>query len=191
MIVLIDNYDSFTYNLYQYLMELTEVKIYRNDEISIEDLMLIKPNAIVISPGPGIPSEAGITEDIIKAFKGVCPILGICLGHQGIGEAFGGKVVRCKEIMHGKKSIIDLKESKIFQGLEREIEVMRYHSLVVERQTLPKELDIIAETKDGIIMAIEYKKYSIFGIQFHPESIFTEAGKSILKNFVGGISYVN
>lgn len=188
MIVLIDNYDSFTFNLYQYLGEFAEVKVIRNDEITIEKLKKLKPSGIVISPGPGRPEDAGISIDVAKNFGDNIPVLGICLGHQSIAVAYGGKVVRAKEIYHGKSSQVIVKGNDIFEGVARKIDVMRYHSLVVDRSTLPKELEIIAETvNDHVIMAIKHKTKKIYGIQFHPESVFTPKGKRIIKNFVEGI----
>lgn len=184
MIVLIDNYDSFTYNLYQYFMEFTEVKVYRNDKITVNEIEGLNPDGIVISPGPGRPIDAGVSLDIVRKLAGKYPILGICLGHQVIGEAFGGEIVKCHEIFHGKKSKISLDESNLFKGISNEIEVMRYHSLVIDRKTLPKNLNITAETEDGIIMAIEDRSRKIYGLQFHPESIFTVDGKKIIKNFI-------
>lgn len=188
MIVLIDNYDSFTFNLYQYIGEFTDVKIFRNDEITIKELRELKPEGIVISPGPGRPEDAGISIDVIRSFGDDIPVLGICLGHQAIAAAFGGKVIGAKEIFHGKSSNIQVRGNDIFEGISRKLEVMRYHSLVVDRGTLPKELDIIAETtEDKVIMAIKHKTKKIYGLQFHPESVFTPKGKRIIKNFVEGI----
>ena len=188
MIALIDNYDSFTFNLYQYLGEFTEVKIFRNDEITVEELKKLKPDGIVISPGPGRPEDAGISIDVIKNFGDNIPVLGICLGHQAIAAAFGGKVIRANEICHGKSSQIQVKGNDIFEGISRKLDVMRYHSLIVERGTLPKELEIIAETtNDNIIMAIKHKTKKIYGLQFHPESVFTPKGKRMIENFVEGI----
>ncbi|WP_294354168.1 aminodeoxychorismate/anthranilate synthase component II [uncultured Clostridium sp.] len=185
MILLIDNYDSFTFNLYQYLGEIAQVKVVRNDEITIDEIRKINPKGIVISPGPKTPKEAGISVEVVKKLGEEFPILGICLGHQSIGEAFGGKVVRAKEIFHGKTSQVLVKESDIFKGLEKEIKVMRYHSLIVEKESLPEELEIIAETKeDKVIMALKHKDKDIYGIQFHPESIFTPDGKKIIENFI-------
>ena len=185
MILLIDNYDSFTFNLYQYLGEIAQVKVVRNDEITIDEIRKINPKGIVISPGPKTPKEAGISVEVVKKLGEEFPILGICLGHQSIGEAFGGKVVRAKEIFHGKTSQVLVKESDIFKGLEKEIKVMRYHSLIVEKESLPEELEIIAETKeDKVIMALKHKDKDIYGIQFHPESIFTPDGKKIIDNFI-------
>ena len=188
MIVLIDNYDSFTFNLYQYLGEFAEVKVIRNDEITIEKLKKLKPSGIVISPGPGRPEDAGISIDVAKNFGDDIPVLGICLGHQSIAVAYGGKVIRANEIYHGKSSQVIVKGNDIFEGVARKIDVMRYHSLVVDRSTFPKELEIIAETvNDHVIMAIKHKTKKIYGIQFHPESVFTPKGKRIIKNFVEGI----
>lgn len=192
MIVLIDNYDSFTFNLYQYLGEFTEVKVIRNDEITIEELKELNPRGIVISPGPGIPENAGISVEIIKTLGGEIPILGICLGHQAIAVAFGGKVLRAEKIFHGKSSKIQVKGNDIFEGISRRIDVMRYHSLVADRETLSDELEIIAETlEDKVIMAVKHKSKSIYGLQFHPESVFTPKGKRMLQNFVEVICYDN
>lgn len=191
MIVLIDNYDSFTYNLFQMLSEFSEVKVVRNDEISVKEIEKLKPQGIVISPGPGRPENAGISVEVIKILGDKIPILGICLGHQAIGVAYGAKVVRAKEIFHGKSSQITIKGKGIFEGVSRRIEVMRYHSLVIDRDTLPKELEIIGETNDGVIMAVKVKDKAIYGLQFHPESIFTPKGKRILENFVEEICYEN
>ena len=152
MIVLLDNYDSFTYNLYQILAQYEEVKIFRNDKITLKEIEKINPKGIIISPGPGRPENAGILIDMVKRFKGIYPMLGVCLGHQGIAASFGGNVIRAKEIVHGKRSLVMLKKSKLFKGINEKEEVMRYHSLIVERESLPKELEIIAETDDKEIM---------------------------------------
>lgn len=187
MIILIDNYDSFTYNLYQYLIEFEDdVRIYRNDKIDIKDIERLNPEKIVISPGPGKPEEAGNTLSIIKEFKGKIPILGICLGHQSIGEVFGGKVVKAREIVHGKTAVVNTKPNLLFKGLPNSFKVMRYHSLIIDRETLSSDFDIIAETEDGIIMGIAHKSYPVYGLQFHPESILTEYGKEMIENFVRG-----
>ncbi|MBD7913234.1 MULTISPECIES: aminodeoxychorismate/anthranilate synthase component II [Clostridium] len=192
MIVLIDNYDSFTFNLYQYLSEFTEVKVFRNDEITIEEIKNLKPEGIVISPGPGRPEDAGISIEVIKNLGVEIPVLGICLGHQAIASAFGGGVVRAKKIFHGKSSKIQIRGNDIFEGISRKLEVMRYHSLVVEKESLPEEIEVIGETVDDeVIMAIKHKKLPIYGLQFHPESIFTPKGKRMLKNFVEGICNEN
>ena len=188
MIVLIDNYDSFTYNLYQYLGEFDKVEVYRNDEITIEKLKELKPKGIVISPGPGRPEDAGISIDVVKNFGDDIPVLGICLGHQAIAAAFGGKVVRANEIYHGKSSQIQVRGNDIFEGVGRKLDVMRYHSLVVDRSSLPTELEVIAETtKDNVVMAIRHRTKKIYGLQFHPESVFTPKGKKMLQNFVEAI----
>ncbi|MDO5518618.1 MAG: aminodeoxychorismate/anthranilate synthase component II [Clostridium sp.] len=185
MILLIDNYDSFTYNLYQYLSEFTKVKVVRNDAVSLDDIKEMNISGIVISPGPGTPDESGICIDVIKEFGGNLPILGICLGHQCIAQAYGGKVVRADKIFHGKTSRITVKGKKLFEGIPRKIDVMRYHSLVVENKSLPKSIDVIGETvEDNVIMAIKHKDFDVYGLQFHPESIYTPKGKHILSNFV-------
>lgn len=185
MILIIDNYDSFTYNLYQYFLEFEDdVKIYRNDKITIEEIEKMKPDGIVISPGPGRPEEAGITLDVIKHFKDRLPILGICLGHQSMGLVYGGNVIRAKEVIHGKTSKIKIKEDPIFKGLPEEVEVMRYHSLVIENGTTNDEIEVIGETEDGTIMAIKDKKRPVYGFQFHPESILTKDGKKMIENFI-------
>lgn len=192
MILLIDNYDSFTYNLYQYIGEIYKnIKVVRNDEISLEDVGKLNPEGIILSPGPGIPENAGICIDTIKSFGGKIPILGICLGHQAIGCAYGGKVVRANNIMHGKTSKISIKQNKLFEDLDNYMTVMRYHSLVIEKNTFPAELIITGESlDDGEIMAIKHKKYEVYGLQFHPESILTENGKVMIKNFVKEICNV-
>lgn len=189
MIVLIDNYDSFTYNLYQYISEFAEVKIVRNDEITLDELRELKPNGIVISPGPWTPQEAGISIEVAKNFGDDIPVLGICLGHQSIGAAYGANIVRAKQIFHGKSSEITVKGSDIFEGISRKVQVMRYHSLIIERASMPKELEIIAETNDEerTIMAVKHKSKKIYGLQFHPESVFTPKGKRMIRNFVEGI----
>ena len=189
MIVLIDNYDSFTYNLYQYISEFAEVKIVRNDEITVDELRELKPNGIVISPGPCTPQEAGISIEVAKNFGDDIPVLGICLGHQSIGAAYGANIVRAKQIFHGKSSEITVKGSDIFEGISRKVQVMRYHSLIIERASMPKELQIIAETNDEerTIMAVKHKTKKIYGLQFHPESVFTPKGKRMIRNFVEGI----
>jgi len=185
MILIIDNYDSFTYNLYQYVGEVYEnVIVLRNDEFTIEELKRLPLKGIIISPGPGRPENAGLCIEVIKAFEDIIPIMGICLGHQAIGHAYGGKVIRAAEIKHGKTSIIKHNGEGLFKGLKDNLKIMRYHSLIVERDTLPKVLSITAETNDGLIMGIKHKKFQIYGLQFHPESIFTESGKTIIKNFV-------
>jgi len=185
MILIVDNYDSFTYNLYQYVGELyKDVKVLRNDKFTIEDLKKLPLKGIIISPGPGRPENAGLSVEIIKSFEGRLPIMGICLGHQAIGHAYGGKVISAPEIRHGKTSIITHNQNDLFKDLNDNLKIMRYHSLIIERSTLPKNLEITAQTKDGLIMAIKHKKFQTYGLQFHPESIFTEGGKMIIRNFV-------
>jgi len=185
MILVIDNYDSFTYNLVQYLQELgKKVVVYRNDRITIEKLKKIKMEKIVISPGPGRPQSSGISCEVIKEFYKKIPILGVCLGHQCIGYVFGGEIIRGKKIMHGKTSLIYHNKKDIFKGIKNPFVATRYHSLIIDKKTLPKNLIITASTKDGIIMGIREKRYPLFGVQFHPESILTTEGKKILNNFL-------
>lgn len=185
MLIMIDNYDSFTYNLVQYLGELGEaVKTFRNDEITLAQIEALQPDRIMLSPGPCTPNEAGITLAVIEHFKGQLPIMGVCLGHQSIGQAFGGNVVRAKTIMHGKTSSIEHTNVGVFARLENPFTVTRYHSLVVERETLPSCLEITAWTDDGEIMGLRHKELCIEGVQFHPESILTEHGHALLKNFL-------
>lgn len=192
MILLIDNYDSFTYNLYQYMGEIHEdIKVVRNDEISIEEIRKMDSEGIVLSPGPGVPENAGVCVEVIKEFGGKIPILGICLGHQAIGYAYGARVIRADEVRHGKTSKIKHSGDKLFKNIESVISVMRYHSLIVEEDTLPDELDVIARSlDDGAIMALKHKDYEVYGVQFHPESIFTEKGKDIIKNFLEEVCHV-
>lgn len=185
MILLIDNYDSFTYNLYQYISEFAQVKVVRNDEITIEEIKKLKPKGIVISPGPGTPDDAGISIEVIKKLGETVPILGICLGHQSIAQAYGGKIIRADEIYHGKISKISIKGKDIFEGISRKVDVMRYHSLIIDNMSCPQCLDVIASTIEGnIIMAIKHKQYDVYGFQFHPESIYTLKGKHMISNFV-------
>jgi len=185
MLLMIDNYDSFTYNLVQYFGELgEEVIVFRNDEITIKEMDQLKPEMIVISPGPCSPKEAGISVDVIRHFAGKIPILGVCLGHQSIGYAFGGEIVKAKCLMHGKTSLIFHDGKTIFSHIENPFEATRYHSLAIKRESLTNEFIISAWTIDGEIMGIRHKKYIIEGIQFHPESILTREGKKILKNFI-------
>ncbi len=187
MILVIDNYDSFTYNLVQYLEGFgKEVKVFRNDQITLEKIEELSPLCIVISPGPGTPSKAGISVEVIKRFGKRIPILGVCLGHQAIAEAFGGRIVRAKRIMHGKTSLIYHDGRTIYRGIPNPFEAVRYHSLIVERESLPDELEISAWTDMDEIMGIRHKEYPIEGVQFHPESIMTQKGKEILKNFLEG-----
>jgi anthranilate synthase component II len=186
MILIIDNYDSFTYNLVQYLAEMkAAVKVYRNDKIGIDEIKNLNPSHILISPGPGRPVDAGISKDVINEFKDSIPVLGVCLGHQCIGEAFGGKVVSAKLLMHGKTSLVYHNEKTIFKGIKNPFQATRYHSLIVETSSLPVCLEVIAHTKEKEIMGIRHKKYPVWGVQFHPESILTLEGKRLLKNFIG------
>ena len=185
MILLIDNYDSFTYNLYQYMGIFTrEIKVVRNDKITLAEIEQIKPDKIVLSPGPKSPKEAGICLEVVRKFYDKVPMLGICLGHQCIGEAFGGKVSYAKELFHGKQSLIFHTGSGIFRGITTPMKAARYHSLAVERETLPDCLNVLAETKDKEIMAMCHRTYPVIGLQFHPESIYTEHGKRLIENFL-------
>ena len=185
MILVIDNYDSFTYNLVQYLGELgAEPEVRRNDQITVEEIARLAPERIVISPGPKTPNEAGICLDVIQKFSGKVPILGVCLGHQAIGQAFGGKVIRAPELMHGKTSPISHDGKTIFSSLPNPFPATRYHSLIVERSTLPDCFEISATTPDGLIMGLRHKQFKVEGVQFHPESVLTEAGKHLLANFL-------
>ncbi len=185
MILMIDNYDSFTYNLVQYLGELGQkVVVYRNDKVNIKTIKKLKPKYIVISPGPGKPKDAGISNDVINSFAGKIPILGVCLGHQCIVNVFGGKITRAKNIMHGKTSMIYHNGKTIFKNIQNPFEATRYHSLIVEKKNLPHCLAVIAHTKQNEIMSIKHKKLPVWGVQFHPESILTKEGKRILRNFL-------
>lgn len=185
MILLIDNYDSFTYNLVQYLGEFgVEQTVVRNDRITVDEVIEMKPDAIVISPGPCTPKEAGISVELIRRLHKGVPILGVCLGHQAIGEAFGGNVVKASKVMHGKTSPIIHTGEGIFKNIESPFTATRYHSLIVERGSLPSELRVTAWTEDGTIMGLQHREYPVFGVQFHPESIATQHGKKLLKNFL-------
>jgi anthranilate synthase/aminodeoxychorismate synthase-like glutamine amidotransferase len=185
MLLMIDNYDSFTYNLFQYFGELGEkVKVFRNDKTTVAQIKSLKPDGLTISPGPGRPKQAGISVDAIRYFTGKIPILGVCLGHQSIGEAFGGNIVPAKRIMHGKTSLIYHDNKGIYNDLPNPFEATRYHSLVIEKATLPNCLKVSAETKEGEIMGVRHNEYPIEGIQFHPESILTQEGKRLLNNFL-------
>lgn len=187
MILLIDNYDSFTYNLYQYMGEFDpDIQVVRNDKITGAEILAMKPDKLVISPGPKAPKDAGNCLDIIKEVAGQIPILGICLGHQCIGEAFGGDVIHAKALFHGKSSDIELKPDLLFKGMEATQTVARYHSLVVDYKTLPSCFEVLAMTEDEEIMAMKHKTLEVYGLQFHPESILTKDGKTILKNFING-----
>jgi anthranilate synthase component 2 len=184
-LILLDNYDSFTYNLLHYLGELgKQVTVIRNDAITVPELLAHRPEGIVISPGPGTPAESGICIDLLKAAAGKVPVFGVCLGMQALGEAFGGKVVRAPLPMHGKISLVKHGGKSVFKGLPNPFNATRYHSLIVERATLPDSLEITAETEDGLIMGLAHKQYNLHGVQFHPESIASEHGHALLKNFL-------
>lgn len=188
MILLIDNYDSFTYNLYQYMGIFTEdIKVVRNDKITVAEIKALNPERIVLSPGPKNPKQAGICMEVVKEFLAKTPILGICLGHQCIGEALGGTVSYAKELFHGKQSVIAHSGESIFSGIDSPIKIARYHSLAVQENDLPDCLRVLARTEDGEIMAMRHKKYPVVGLQFHPESIYTEHGKRMIDNFVNGV----
>ncbi|OIO39532.1 MAG: anthranilate/aminodeoxychorismate synthase component II [Candidatus Omnitrophica bacterium CG1_02_46_14] len=185
MILMIDNYDSFTYNLVQYFGEMgQELKVFRNDAITIEGIRKLKPSRIVVSPGPGSPKDAGISKAVIKAFGAKIPVLGVCLGHQCIGEVFGGKIVGAKRLMHGKTSQVFHDGKGLFKNIDNPFVATRYHSLLIEKKGFPKALEITAWTKEQEIMGLRHKKFPIVGVQFHPESILTQSGKEILRNFL-------
>ena len=184
-VLVIDNYDSFVYNLVQYLGELGAVPVvHRHDALSLDEISALDPDAILISPGPGTPDDAGLSNDVIRSFAGRRPVLGVCLGHQCMGQVFGGKVVRAPQVMHGKTSIIHHDGRGVFAGLPNPIEATRYHSLIVDRASVPAELDITAETDDGLVMGLRHREYAVEGVQFHPESILTTAGHDLLRNFL-------
>ena len=186
MILLIDNYDSFVYNLYQFLaVEDPDVRLVRNDRITPEEALSMEPDAIVISPGPGKPSDAGVCIELIRQLKGRIPILGVCLGHQAIGEAFGATVTHASRLMHGKTSLLtDVADDIIFKGIKKPVQVARYHSLSVQESTLPEELEVTARSEDGEIMAMRHREYPIYGLQFHPESVMTPDGPVMIRNFL-------
>ena len=187
MIVMIDNYDSFTYNLVQYLGEMgEELRVFRNDEITVDEVAALQPDHLIISPGPCTPNEAGISVPLIHAMAGKVPILGVCLGHQSIGQAFGGEIVRAERLMHGKTSPVRHEREGVFRGLPSPFEATRYHSLLIRRETLPGCLEITAETEAGEIMGVRHRELPVEGVQFHPESVLTECGKDLLRNFVKG-----
>jgi anthranilate synthase component 2 len=185
MLLLLDNYDSFTYNLYHYLGELGQrATVWRNDAVTVDQALAMRPDAIVISPGPCDPDQAGISLELVRAAAGVCPILGVCLGHQAIAQAFGGRIVRAERVMHGKLSAVEHDGRGILRGLPSPFAATRYHSLVAEPDSLPTCLEVTARTADGVIMAVEHKELPIWGVQFHPESIETEHGHQLLRNFL-------
>jgi anthranilate synthase component II len=185
MLLMIDNYDSFTYNLVQYFGELgQQVRVFRNDEIGVEGIAELKPERLVLSPGPCTPAEAGVCVPAIRALQGRLPILGVCLGHQAIGAALGGRIVRAQRLMHGKASTITTDERGVFAGLPHEFSVIRYHSLVIERESCPRELEVTATSDDGEIMGVRHRELALEGVQFHPESILSEHGHALLRNFL-------
>ena len=186
MILIIDNYDSFTFNLYQFVGSINQdVLVKRNDKITVEEIAQLKPSHIILSPGPGYPKDAGICEEVLQNLKESFPIMGVCLGHQAIGEVFGGTVGPAPQLVHGKQSKIMIKgKCKLFEGLQESFPAARYHSLVVEKEGLPEELIVAAETEDGEIMAVKHRDYEVYGVQFHPESIMTPDGMQIIKNFL-------
>lgn len=186
MILLIDNYDSFTYNLVQMIGAMNpEIKVIRNDACQVDEIEQKKPTHIILSPGPGYPKNAGICEDVVRKLQGKIPILGVCLGHQGICEVYGGEIIHAKQLMHGKKSRVKLDmESALFKGLPEHLDVARYHSLAADPKCMPKELRITATAENGEIMAVEHVKYPVFGVQFHPESILTQSGERMMRNFL-------
>lgn len=185
MILVIDNYDSFTYNLVQYLGELgADPKVYRNDAITVDKIRELKPDRIVISPGPGVPNDAGISIAVVRALAGKVPILGVCLGNQAMAEAFGGRIVRAARLVHGKTSEICHDSATIFRGLPYRFKATRYHSLIVEKEGLPDSIEVSATTPDGLIMGLRHREYPVEGVQFHPESVMTEYGKKLLQNFL-------
>ena len=189
MVLMIDNYDSFTYNLVQYLGELgADVQVHRNDQITVKQVAALKPSHVVLSPGPCTPNEAGICLELIRELAGTFPILGVCLGHQSIGQAFGGKVVRAKQVMHGKTSRIRHDGAGVFSEIEDDFVATRYHSLVVERSSLPACLEVSAESEDGEIMGLRHRQLAVEGVQFHPEALLTEHGHKLLQNFIKGAS---
>jgi anthranilate synthase component II len=185
-VLVIDNYDSFVYNLVQYLGELgAEPVVLRNDELPLAEIIALDPDAVLVSPGPGTPDDAGVSNDVISAFAGQVPVLGVCLGHQCIGQVYGGEVVRAPQVMHGKTSLIHHRGTGVFAGLPDPLEATRYHSLVVDRASVPDVLEITAETDDGIVMGLRHRELGVEGVQFHPESILTVEGKRLLANFLG------
>jgi anthranilate synthase component II len=184
-VLVIDNYDSFVYNLVQYLGELgAEPLVHRNDELTVPEIIALGPDAVLVSPGPGTPDDAGVSNDVIRAFAGKVPVLGVCLGHQCIGQVYGGEVVRAPEVMHGKTSLVRHEGAGVFAGLPEPLEATRYHSLVVDRASVPDVLEITAETDDGIVMGLRHRELGVEGVQFHPESILTAGGHDLLRNFL-------
>jgi anthranilate synthase/aminodeoxychorismate synthase-like glutamine amidotransferase len=185
-VLVIDNYDSFVYNLVQYLGELgAEPLVHRNDELTLDEIIALDPDAVLVSPGPGTPDDAGVSNDVIRTFAGRVPVLGVCLGHQCIGQVYGGTVVRAPEVMHGKTSLIRHRDTGVFTGLPNPLAATRYHSLVVDRASVPDVLEITAETDDGIVMGLRHRELGVEGVQFHPESILTVGGHDLLRTFLG------
>ena len=185
MILLIDNYDSFSYNLYQLIGEINpDIKVIRNDEMTVEEIRQLKPERIILSPGPGRPEDAGVIVDVAKTLGKEIPVLGVCLGHQAICAAFGATVTYAKELMHGKQSLIEHDGKSVFEGIPSPVHVARYHSLAVDEKTLPDVFEILARTEDGEIMAVEHKEYPVYGVQFHPESVMTPDGRKMIENFL-------
>ena len=185
-VLVVDNYDSFVYNLVQYLGELgAEPLVHRHDEITVDEAVALEPDAVLISPGPGTPDDAGISNDLILRMAGTVPVLGVCLGHQCIGQVFGGRVVRAPHVMHGKTSLVSHDDEGVFAGLPNPMEATRYHSLVVARDSVPDALEVTATSDDGLVMGLRHKEFAVEGVQFHPESILTSAGKPMLANFLG------
>ena len=188
-VLVIDNYDSFVYNLVQYLGELgAEPLVFRHDELTLDEIAALDPDAVLISPGPGRPEDAGLSNDVIRHFAGRRPVLGVCLGHQCIGQIYGGEVVRAPQIMHGKTSLVHHEGTGVFAGLPNPFEATRYHSLIVDRASVPAELEITAWTDDGIVMGLRHRELAVEGVQFHPESILTVSGKALLRNFLGRLA---
>ncbi len=187
-VLVIDNYDSFVYNLVQYLGELgAEPLVHRNDELTIDEIVALDPDAVLVSPGPGTPDDAGVSNDVIRTFAGKVPVLGVCLGHQCIGQVYGGDVVRAPQVMHGKTSLIRHRDTGVFTGLPDPLEATRYHSLVVDRASVPDVLEVTAETDDGIVMGLRHRALGVEGVQFHPESILTVGGHDLLRNFLAAV----
>lgn len=186
MILLIDNYDSFSYNLVQFFGTInSDIKVVRNDELTVDEIAELAPSHIVLSPGPGYPKDAGVCEDVVRQLQGKIPILGVCLGHQGICEVYGAKICHAKQLMHGKQSLVNIDTTKlIFSGLPKEIKVARYHSLIADIDTIPEELEVIATDANHEVMAVKHRKYDVYGLQFHPESILTPDGMTMIKNFL-------
>ena len=190
-VLVIDNYDSFTYNLVQYLGELgAEPIVHRNDALALDELVALEPDGVLVSPGPGDPDSAGVSNEVIRAFAGRRPVLGVCLGHQCIGQVFGGRVVRAEQVMHGKTSLIRHDGAGVFAGLPNPFEATRYHSLVVDRASMPAVLEVSAETDDGVIMGVRHRELAVEGVQFHPESVLTAVGHDLLANFLSGLGAV-